>query len=521
MKWLPVSWKARAAAAVALLGLTAAAAGVRHLVVSRGRHSRTVPVFFTTDDGRGVPTWFMRGSGAADEPLDAWKFVSTPQAVVYRGHPSTVLAGILRDDHGSRLPFTAMWMSVNRRLSGSRSSDDIVAFSTDRDGYFVVYGPWSLNATDVTVRPPGASPWTSGRFGAEESLAANPGYPSSDLGRLFAEKNRDEKACSVRLLAFNANRAFYEVTVPAGSGFTAEGYRSFRAVGPDDWKPGPARPDIHEQPFGPNCSKAGLLKTPYPVVVVGADGSGVPGAVVYFYGHGGEEARITDDAGRCELEDWDVTQPATEKAGWPPWPLTVDAPSYGLGPVGPQPRHDQLTVVRMEKPAAVKGLALDPNGRPALRVMEIHYKQANLLNFQLEFRPAVDGSFTFNRIIPGAAFKIVGCGQTDYMVLRPGEVRDNVRLQWAPDGCLAGVVTDESGAVPKGIWSVQVEQDEFHQGMAWPPESGRFSWRVGRSPCRIRVTGSSGTTFSDYVSDWMQVEPGELRYLHVKVKGKR
>jgi hypothetical protein len=79
---------------------------------------------------------------------------------------------------------------------------------TDANGYFVVYGPYSLKVREGPPR--------DDIFGDEVRLSAFPGFPPTVAGRDFALQKKAFAACSARTIAHGGDWAYYVFTVDPG-----------------------------------------------------------------------------------------------------------------------------------------------------------------------------------------------------------------------------------------------------------------------------------------------------------------
>jgi hypothetical protein len=134
-----------------------------------------------------VPSWFISDASDPYAIFSAWKNLSTREAAVYLGAGWNVLGGQLVDEQGNPMALA--------RLSGSYA-DAIRGYGvdlvTDKDGYFLIYGPQYLDVDESATDSLKLRSW---RFHVA------PGYPSSPKGALYAAEKKDIKRASARLLS--------------------------------------------------------------------------------------------------------------------------------------------------------------------------------------------------------------------------------------------------------------------------------------------------------------------------------
>src|SRR5215475_9028388 len=83
-----------------------------------------------------LPQWFAAAENDPYAIFQAWKSLSTRDAVLYLGMDWRALGGVLKDENGAPLPLTPIQLSFD---GGLRSYSARVM--TDKDGYFIVYNP--------------------------------------------------------------------------------------------------------------------------------------------------------------------------------------------------------------------------------------------------------------------------------------------------------------------------------------------------------------------------------------------
>jgi hypothetical protein len=150
--------------------------------------------------------------------------------------------------------------------------------------------------------------------------------------------------------------------------------------------------------------------------------------------------------------------------------------------------------------------------------LSVQYKNRCLCTFELQPEIAPDGSFEFQRIMPGEEFKLVSTRtQTEWCMLEPGESRTDVTLSVPRAAALRGLVLDQDGNPVKTHCEYDVEHDR----------SGRWSFagttthgtitacNLKPGAVRIRIEAKG---FKRCVSDELKLEPGELRFVRMHLE---
>src|SRR5207245_1951408 len=115
------------------------------------------------------------------------------EAAVYLHDGWRVLGGQLVDEKGNAMGLTRLSGSGGDSSSRGEGADLV----TDKNGYFLIYGPQSIDVDDTVTDQP-KSGW---------HFYAAPGYPLSMNGALYALRKKDIKRPLVQLLLKQADRA--------------------------------------------------------------------------------------------------------------------------------------------------------------------------------------------------------------------------------------------------------------------------------------------------------------------------
>jgi len=217
--------------------------------------------------------------------------------------------------------------------------------------------------------------------------------------------------------------------------------------------------------------------------------------------------------------------------------LTVDAPGYGVGPVTRNLRKGEVNIIKLDAPGTVSGRIVDHNGNPIYTSLKVQYKKPNGCGFEMDVAINSDGTFTFNRIWPKELFKLVGVVtsrqvtplapvETDYFTLEPGEHKMDVQMIIPLASALRGIVVNQGGAPVKNIWNFSLIPEGSDTSVGGGGLIGgdlisggeKFSYyALGQIPFRISVKANG---FEDYLSDVIQLEPGELRFIRIVLRSK-
>src|SRR5438132_12071331 len=93
-----------------------------------------------------VPPWFVSDTSDPYAIFSAWKNLSSREAAVYLHDGWRVLGGQLVDEKGNAMGLTRLSGSGGDSSSRGEGADLV----TDKNGYFLIYGPQSIDV-DYTV----------------------------------------------------------------------------------------------------------------------------------------------------------------------------------------------------------------------------------------------------------------------------------------------------------------------------------------------------------------------------------
>jgi hypothetical protein len=472
-----------------------------------------------------VPEWFQYNPDRPYAIFDAWRSLTTREAALYWTNEWTVIAGVLHDERGEpirRCPLTICYYSSIRGYRATLCTDD--------NGHFIIYGPLALTCRDRSrlsdhmTREEYTAYWNS--RGCE--FSACPGYPYSKLGYRYARESRGSRACRPELVTQRDDRAFYVLTCDGTSTFDAEGFEQFKkatfaAPREEAWR------GWREKPRPVEDAQEAREGHIYRVRVVTSDGKGIPGAVVKFVaydGQGGNRQVVeTDHDGQCSLEEYLWGGRGDNYYEEVIRELTIDAPGYGVGPVAYDLSADQMNTIVLERPAAVSGTVLDYNGNPLDYDLRVKYSNRNACAFEVWIPVLADGSFSFERIMPGQPFRIEGGVislqatprapvRTDEFVLAPGERKADIQIAVPMAAAIYGIVVDHAGDLVPGISDLHLlDQDD---GRYYECRDGRFAFQaLGHGPYRLRVRAAG---FKEYLTGPLELGPGELRFLKIPLE---
>ena len=297
-----------------------------------------------------VPVWFKPNPKNPYAIFDAWRNLSTTEAVVcWRSNPS-VYAGCLRDETGRPIASCPLWVFDGGFHFGSEAGfGGPNQLKTDKDGYFIVYSPRR-----------------------ELAFSAAPGCPFSAIGLQFAEANERRVTCEARVIQVSDERRFYALTCPRKSTYDEEGFRKFVDSEWTRWKKKPRNQYVApvkawaEQRSGSSLDKYDA-RSKYLVRVVSPKGAAIPGATVQFtawdcWWNDNAQTVLTDAKGECTLfEQFLSGQQKKYYDGVRRW-LTLDIPGYAVGPVPFRLKKNVVNVITAKEAACARGRIVDGNG---------------------------------------------------------------------------------------------------------------------------------------------------------------
>src|SRR5258706_2866068 len=448
-----------------------------------------------------VPSWFISDASDPYAIFSAWKNLSAREAAVSLGPGWNVLGGQLVDEQGSPValtPLSGFAAEANRGYG--------VDLITDKDGYFLIYGPQSLDLDESATDQLKTGRW---RF------RAAPGYPLSIGGALYAVEKKDIKTARAQLLLKEADRAFYVLTVDSHNSFSRQEFDSFRPDAPRLGPSIPARP-WRDKPRPREGSIENRKQTAYKLRILTSDERPAAHAILKYLAYDGYEGNFqvveTDDDGRCEVVEYLLADQNKAYDAEIQRQITVDAPTV-VGPVSFSLNKNVLNLITLGQPAKVAGRLTDYRDDPIGMRLSISYKRPSLIAFELDIPLAPDGTFSFDRITPGEEF-IIFAGRisalssrrapvaSDYLLLSPGE-EHIVNLQVPLAAALRVLFTDNRGRPVNAEATLRSEDDAQLSNVQ--QSVGKFGfWALGEEPFSIRIEANG---FDDYVVNPIQLQP--------------
>lgn len=466
-----------------------------------------------------VPSWFLPHAEDPEAISVAWKYLSTREAAVYLGSSWTVLGGQLVDEKGQPLGFTRLSLSYSEAIRGYGA--DLI---TDKDGYFLIYSPYSLDVAESADDP---RQYSVCRF------YAVPGYPLDSFAARYAVDRKDVKVARAQLLFREADRAFYQLSVDGHHRFEAAGFETFRseAVKDDREKNAPLvrAASFRDRPREREGETENRKRTAYKLEIVSFDGKLVPHALVKYQANDGYEGNYqvveANENGQCEVVEYLLKGQDREYYEQVQRQMTVDA-RLVVGPVSFSLKEDGINTIVVPQPARVAGRITDHRGDPVRTRLRVNYQRQNLTAFELEIPIAADGTFSCDRIMPGERFRITGGGgsrqttprapiASEYLVLGPGEER-TINLQVPLASALRILVVDQRNQLVRG--EVKLKSGDADDFSNHQESNGKFGFvGLGTAPVRIHFRAEG---FEDYLSELTRLEPGELKFLKIIVAPK-
>jgi len=476
-------------------------------------------------EAQALPQWFAAADNDPYAIFQAWKSLSTRDAVLYLGMDWRALGGVLKDENGAPLPLTPILLAFD---GGLRSYSARVM--TDKDGYFIVYHPYSLDISGDHKS-----------LNRGLNIYAFPGYPYSSLGNAYARAKRGGKLCKPKLLYKADDRAFYELSVEGKTTFSEVEFIEFKNKLLEE----DSKKDLRPWIASPRSRTGGTERrerTTYEILIVSAEGKPIPKSIVEYMAYdgydGNSQVAETDESGLCQVEEFILIGQPQMYYNEIVRRLTVHAPGYGVGPVKCDLRKGEVNIIKLETPGTVSGRAVDHNGNPSYLSLNVKYKKTSGHEADTDVQINSDGAFTFARIMPGEPFKLVGLTtfhqgtpgapvETDYFILEPGEHKTDVQIVIPLASALRGLVVDQDGAPVKNILDFRLVPERSDEAVgkggliggnlsSGGPEFGHYA--IGQAPFRISVKADG---FDDYLSDVIQLDPGELRFIRIVLESKR
>ena len=167
-------------------------------------------------DEPAVPAWFRPDPKDPYAVFDAWRHLSTTDAVLICSSMWDVCAGCLRDENGKPMANCPL-AAIAFHEVGSYCPGIPERLVTDKDGYFIIYGP------DDGLK-----------------FSAAPGCPFSPIAWQYASANRGVVACNSRVIQLSKERRFDALTCLRKSTYNEKELDKFVQREMADWSKRPA-----------------------------------------------------------------------------------------------------------------------------------------------------------------------------------------------------------------------------------------------------------------------------------------
>lgn len=456
-----------------------------------------------------VPDWFKSDPDKPYAIFDAWRKLSTTEAALYLGPRWSCFAGVLQDKTGKPIgncPLAIYYDAIIR--------SHFSVLTTDSNGYFVIYSPY------------GGVPLELDRL----TLSAAPGYPFVHMAMDFASQKGDFKKCDVRVVAASDDRCYGVLTCSEAGHFDQDGFDKFIEQELANSK---KRAEIkYRRRAQTREGTTGRgVRNQYKVKITSPDGAGIADAVVMYSAYddfeGNSQTVLTDAEGTCTLLEELLGGRKPAYYDGVRRTLTLDVPSYAVGPVTPlKLRNDGVNVITAQAGAAISGKVLDWNGNPFRQRLTVRYKNPNSCSFELDAYPDPHGNFTIQRIMPGEPFRLwVSNGShqstpspevwSDTFTLKSGEVKEDIVLKVPQAAAVRGIVVDEQNKPVKGIWLLQFHNREGGWGHGEPEDAKFGTYAAAPLPLQVKINAKG---FEPYLSKDLRLKPGELHFIKVVMK---
>ena len=460
-----------------------------------------------------VPAWFRPDANKPYAIFDAWRNLSTSEAMLVWENRWGVSAGCLKDERGKPIADCPLYVDealpVGHPGSGRMHPDKL---KTDRNGCFIVYSPYR-----------------------DLAFYAAPGYPFSPRGYRYAQMNGALVECGARAIQVSDERRFYVLTCRRKGACEEKGLKRFFERELAQWKRTPCEPN-REQPSAWQEQKTGSKldrfgpRSKYLVRVVSPTGKPIPDALLTYsawdrYGIANNQQTVaTDNHGDCTLFEQLLSGQEREYYDSVRRQLYADIPGFAFGPIRCHLKRDMVNIITAKNAATVVGKMVDWNGNPECggSVEASYWNATTPPNFGLGVAP--DGTFSVERIMPGEPFGVSGHGTfgwaapSETITLAPGEVRKGVVLKIYRPAAVRCIVVDENDSPVAGVRRVSF-LDKSGGGVGDEPaeSDNRFgmSGLVPNTPLHIEVVAPG---FPKYVGPEFSLRPGEMRFVKVVVR---
>ncbi len=450
-----------------------------------------------------VPEWFLPTSQDPYAVFNAWRHLTTREAVLVLGKDWKVCAGVLQDKKGEPISNCVLGFTF---FDGIRPHSAVL--KTDANGRFIIYSPYgglSLKTDHVS-------------FSAAPLGCPFPAIPATDMDFV-----------AMRIIPVSKDRCFCVLTSARQSKYSEAEAKESVERQMIEWKNRQLAP-YREEPRTREGTVGRGIRNEYSIKVVAPGGVAISNAGLKFSAYdqyeGNYQVVRTDADGKCTLtEELLSGQNSDYYARVQRW-LTLDIPGYAVGPMSFNFKTNELNVVTAKEGARVCGRVIDWNGNPFRRRVRVVYRNKNHVSFELYVLSDPEGYFVIDRIMPGEPFKLLVEGRcqsfasgpnvwSDTFNLKDRQILNDVVLKVPQAAALRGIVVDEEDRPVTSIWQVEFQgQDDYW--VDHKTADGKFgAFGVTPGPLKIKVRADG---FVPYMSEQIQLEPGELRFVKVVMK---
>ncbi|HNJ41363.1 MAG TPA: hypothetical protein PKZ53_12790 [Acidobacteriota bacterium] len=500
------------------------------------------PISFESPElAHEIPDWFRYNPNDPYAVFQAWRNLTTREAIISQRDGWWVLAGILKDEAGRPVPFTPIRSGCTTPIP-IRGVDNGRCI-TDQNGYFIIYGTCDLDADMGTIERDDGLILRGGVY-----FSVCPGYPATNQGQNFADYKKAWMGTTPQLAYRLEDRAFYVVTVAEKIPFDEQEFARFLADSSEYDNKIRALTETHHQSTEvplrqrPDFSPEKLVT--YHFRLISPTGQPVPQAIVEgnFLNPDSppfdkKQTVMTDDEGKGQFEVLvpDGYQKEIFKAL--SRNLTIQAGKYGEGLISCQLRADRATTLKLKRPAYIYGKIIDHHGNPEKATVylksaktEFEYSSGFSRQDYGSLRsPSVtsksDGTFSLGPVFSDKkVFAQTGSYYDGYVESEPFRLlpgsRKEINMTIPLMASVRALVVDEASRPvnPNGNASFSIEL-EVAPGRTKVLDlslgNGRLVW-VDLVPKPFRVTGDV-PGYEPYCSDQMVLEPGEVKLLTIQL----
>ncbi len=498
------------------------------------------PISFESPElAHEIPDWFRYDPNDPYAVFQAWRNLTTREAIISQRDGWWVLAGILKDETGRPLPFTPIRSGCTPPIRGVDNGRCI----TDQNGCFIIYGTCDLDPDMGSIERDDGLILRGG-----VDFSACPGYPATKQGQNFADYKKAWMGTTPKLAYRLEDRAFYVVTAAQKIPFDEPEFARFLADSSEFDNKIRALAEISHQPTEvPLRQRADFSPeklVTYHFRLISPTGQPVPQAMVEgnFLNPDSphfdkKQTVMTDDEGKGQFEVLVPDGYQKEIFKVLSRNLTIQAGKYGEGLISCQLRADRATTLKLKRPAYIYGKVFDHHGNPAKATVwlqsaktEFEYSSGFSRQDYGSLRsPSVtsrsDGTFSLGPVFSDKkVFAQTGSYYDGYVESEPFRLlpgsRKEINMTIPLMASVRALVVDEAGqpVTPNGNASFSIELevapgrtkilDLFLHG-------GRLTW-VDLVPKPFRVRGEV-PGYEPYCSDQMVLEPGEVKLLTIQL----